>query len=244
MAGPQGRAFGLRKRPSSAGPTPPLKRTLKPEPIELSKQFPQKLRMALPQRPLARTRGQVPLPPDVTPNSALCSHPADLTKRLPANSQIISPWWMMPPSLQPFCHPRTEWETTEFSALVSSDELADPSASTETRSEHSLPPAQSPYPPRNYQDFHLARGARASSLLADVAPGLLCRTSLPPDQAVVALWQYVHTLEAQHAGPMTLARALPGPGAKKSRSHRGRPGSPFPCLTSPLQSMARPFRDC
>jgi tetratricopeptide (TPR) repeat protein len=37
---------------------------------------------------------------------------------------------------------------------------------------------------------------------------------LATDRAVVALWQYTHTLDAQHAGPMNLARAYLGLGQK------------------------------
>jgi len=156
-------------------------------------------------------QGQVPLPPDVTPTRPYAPPRRPDEK---ATSQFADHFTVVDdaPLSATILPPATEWETTEFSALVSSDELADPSASTETRSEHSLPPAQSPYPPQLSDSISLEEREHPPSSLMSLPVSL--PDELATDQAVVALWQYVHTLEAQHAGPMTLARAYLGLGQK------------------------------
>ena len=67
VAGPQGRAFGLRKRPSSAGPTPPSEADSQAGAHRAEQAISAKAPDGSPTKAPGANQGQVPLPPDVTP---------------------------------------------------------------------------------------------------------------------------------------------------------------------------------
>jgi tetratricopeptide (TPR) repeat protein len=155
--------------------------------------------------------GKVPLPPD-----APSSQPSALPRRSDekATSQFADQFTVVDdaPLSATILPPAAELATTEFSALVFPDELANSSASTETESENSLPTAQSPSLPQS-SDANLLEERKPPSS-SPVSLPVSLPDELATDQTVVALWQYIHTLEVQHAGPMTLARACLGLGQK------------------------------